>query len=323
MAEPFKLGEMRGEVKAISCLKSFNPGATYAANSLPVRSDMGYFGVSVKKEDEHRPRGRPHAFKKIWERDIDARPRLVGTRIAGQDSYAINWKQWPPPIPEIVPGLKIPVEMVPQVDHQLSKTGLWREVNSGTEAKPLDPESSDFFNNMHGSLNTPQAQWFSVSPTSLLFLNSKIGEYYEVTLKVRNIGHVPRRIRVIPPYNKCFMVLWGSDLNEKTLISPGLTTRVMVQFRPANNSAINDVLMVVIDGDGALIVPMMSASATPPTLETTEWDCGCSAVGNERSKCFDIKNVGGDARFWILSEEEFRKEYLAVYREFEKKKNKK
>lgn len=44
-----------------------------------------------------------------------------------------------------------------------------------------------------------------------------------------------------------------------------------------------------------------------PTI-VEEWNCGCCVVGVPRTNHFEIKNVGGEGKFWILSEHEFNNE---------------
>jgi len=68
--------------------------------------------------------------------------------------------------------------------------------------------------------------------------------------------------------NQSFSVSWKSSQREKDAVSPGLSSKITVQYRPTTNETINDLLIIIAEGDGALIVPLLTASSTPPVLES-------------------------------------------------------
>ncbi|CAL8138102.1 unnamed protein product [Orchesella dallaii] len=49
-----------------------------------------------------------------------------------------------------------------------------------------------------------------------------------------------------------------------------------------------------------------------------EWNCGCSTVGVPRTSYFEVKNLGGEGRFWILTEQEFNNQYLDCYIKYQR-----
>jgi len=84
-------------------------------------------------------------------------------------------------------------------------------------------------------------------------------------VKLKNIGNVPRRVKIVPPSNTCFQAFWNS---ENTTVAPGLTVTLCVNFKPKSNESINEILFITVEGDGGLTIPLVSASVPPPILQS-------------------------------------------------------
>lgn len=88
---------------------------------------------------------------------------------------------------------------------------------------------------------------------------------FQVKIRLKNIDSVPRKVNIFPPNNKCFKVNYGPN---KAALPPGLTIPITVNFRPDSNQSVNDILFITVEGDGALTVPLVSATIPPPILES-------------------------------------------------------
>ncbi|ODN04997.1 Deleted in lung and esophageal cancer protein 1 [Orchesella cincta] len=263
---------------------------------------------------------RQHAFKNVWEQTLDPQGKSRTTpdisKSSKPDTWTIDWKKWPPNLPLFPRGLKIPLTHIPQVDLRLSLSGRWEEFAHGKTVVPVNYAKKKLFDNLGGYLNLSQSVTFSVTPPSLLFLHTKAGQFYSVKLRLYNSGTTPRRIRILPPANPSFTVVRHCD--PKDTITPGFSTTLTVQYRPKVNDSVNDVLIIHVDGDGALIVPLISSCSPEPILEMEEWNCGCSTVGVPRTSHFEVKNLGGEGRFWILTEQEFNNQFLDCYMKYQR-----
>ncbi len=80
---------------------------------------------------------------------------------------------------------------------------------------------------------------------------------------------IPKRVVIIGPTSRCFDVLWGAELNENTVIPPGLVVKVVVRFKSLEDVTVNDMLTILVHEDGAIIVPLLTTSESPPILERT------------------------------------------------------
>ena len=68
---------------------------------------------------------------------------------------------------------------------------------------------------------------------------------------------------MIWPKSSTFEIIFGAELNEKTIIPPGLFVRIVVRFKPISEISVNDVLTILVDNDGALLVPLLTSSESP------------------------------------------------------------
>jgi hypothetical protein len=84
----------------------------------------------------------------------------------------IAWRQWPPDIPHVPGGVKIPVELIsPRNGYQ---------PKFFTDAVPIECERKGFYNSLKGMMNTSQTKSIACSPPALLFLNIQKGQFYKV-----------------------------------------------------------------------------------------------------------------------------------------------
>jgi len=139
--------------------------------------------------------------------------------------------------------------------------------------------------------------------------NSDTGEWDEFAwIRVQNQGVSTRRLSVVPPSNPSFVVHWAASLQERTKVPPGLWGHILVQFTPKSEDPITDELVIRVEGDGGIVVPIYASPQDPPILEIDDWDCGCCLIGKTNIQTFRIMNWGGIGRFWLLSEAEFMNE---------------
>lgn len=76
---------------------------------------------------------------------------------------------------------------------------------------------------------------------------------------------------VINPKSTCFDIDWGASIGERTLLAPGLSNRIIIRFRPTlTTESVHDMLTVIIDDDGAIVIPVVARSASSPILESKE-----------------------------------------------------
>ncbi|XP_030053791.1 deleted in lung and esophageal cancer protein 1 [Microcaecilia unicolor] len=120
---------------------------------------------------------------------------------------------------------------------------------------------------------------FLSNPPIVIFSEYEIGQTYEMTIALRNLTAVSRRVRVIPPSTSCFSVGLGKFPGEGGTVAPGMSCHYTVRFVPDTLGDCSDFLIVESQALYPLLVPL-EARRPPPilTLPPTV-DCGACLIG--------------------------------------------
>nr|XP_033787629.1 deleted in lung and esophageal cancer protein 1 isoform X2 [Geotrypetes seraphini] len=120
---------------------------------------------------------------------------------------------------------------------------------------------------------------FLSNPPLVLFAEYELGQTYEMTIELRNLTSVSRRLRIIPPSTSCFSIGLGKFPGEGGIVAPGMSCQYTVRFVPDSLGDNSDIVIVESQALYPLIIPL-EARRPPPilTLPSTV-DCGACIIG--------------------------------------------
>eukprot|EP00644_Phytophthora_capsici_P014538 jgi/Phyca11/124695/e_gw1.54.214.1 len=152
----------------------------------------------------------------------------------------------------------------------------------------------------------------------IMFTNYDIGGIYEQVVYVRNTGYLSRHARIIPPATIFFSMASISYPEERGLIAPGMHIELRVRFAPDSRADYKDSFTVQYEteqevspgatgtpgaaGSAELIVPLMARREPPELTLPLVIRAQNTLVGGCSVTPLDCRNLGGKARFWLMSE---------------------
>jgi hypothetical protein len=150
-------------------------------------------------------------------------------------------------------------------------------------------------------LLTASEMAFVVEPPVVEFLDYEVGKAYEMTIDLRNVSPVSRRVRLLPPASQFFSIGQVKFPTTHGFVAPGLCCQCTVRFTP-DSLADYDSSFEVETELSRFEVPLQARRPPPSlTIETT-FDCGHCLVGNTSVLRFNCSNIGGPGRFRLVSE---------------------
>ena len=141
---------------------------------------------------------------------------------------------------------------------------------------------------------------FKVEPEKVQFTDYEIGGKYEVSVLLRNVTPVSRRLQLLPPRTDYFCLsLVEFPGADGGLVAPGMSVKVSVRFMPDSLADYQDALICITEQNRFKIV--VEAFRPPPTLTIPlELDCGSALIHSVTDTTFRCTNQGGPGRFRCL-----------------------
>ncbi|EGZ09250.1 hypothetical protein PHYSODRAFT_525145 [Phytophthora sojae] len=152
----------------------------------------------------------------------------------------------------------------------------------------------------------------------IMFTDYDIGGVYEQVVYVRNTGKLSRRARILPPGTIFFSMASVSFPEESGMVAPGMHVEVRLRFSPDSRADYKDHFTVLYEtdqsimpgstgtpgaaGSAEMIVPLMAHREPPELTLPLVIRAQNTLVGGRSVTTLNCKNVGGKARFWLLSE---------------------
>ena len=142
---------------------------------------------------------------------------------------------------------------------------------------------------------------FVVEPPIVEFTDYEVGKAYEMTIDLRNVSPVSRRVRLLPPASQFFSITHVKFPTTHGFVAPGLCCQCTVRFTP-DSLADYDSHFEIETELNRFEVPLQARRPPPSlTIEST-FNCGYCLVGNTSVLRVDCSNIGGPGRFRLVSE---------------------
>ncbi|GMG17770.1 unnamed protein product [Phytophthora fragariaefolia] len=181
-----------------------------------------------------------------------------------------------------------------------------------------DPNKSELQESLTASNGGVKPCFDIVPKPPIVFTNYDMGGIYEQVVYVRNTGMLSRRARILPPSTIFFSMASVSYPEESGMIAPGMHVEVRLRFAPDSRADYKDSFTLQYETEqliapgstgtpgaagAAEMVVRLLARREPPELTLPQViRAQNTLVGGRSVTSFTCKNVGGKARFWLLSE---------------------
>ncbi|KAK1942077.1 Deleted in lung and esophageal cancer protein 1 [Phytophthora citrophthora] len=152
----------------------------------------------------------------------------------------------------------------------------------------------------------------------IMFTNYDIGGIYEQVVYVRNTGYLSRHARIIPPATIFFSMASISYPEERGLVAPGMHIELRIRFAPDSRADYKDSFTAQYEteqvvspgatgtpgaaGSAELVVPLMARREPPELTLPLVIRAQNTLVGGRSVTPLNCRNLGGKARFWLMSE---------------------
>ncbi|GMF16072.1 unnamed protein product [Phytophthora lilii] len=160
---------------------------------------------------------------------------------------------------------------------------------------------------------------FDVVPKPpIMFTDYDVNGIYEQVVYVRNTGPLSRRIRILPPGTIFFSMASITYPAESGMIAPGMHVELRLRFAPDSRADYKDSFTVQYEteqmvelgsngtpgaaGSAEIVVPLMAHREPPELTLPLMVRAQNTLVGGRSVTSLVCKNLGGKARFWLLSE---------------------
>ncbi|KAK9824288.1 hypothetical protein WJX72_009195 [[Myrmecia] bisecta] len=150
------------------------------------------------------------------------------------------------------------------------------------------------------SLTSVPGNYFLMEPAIIQFGDYQIGQTYEVAVKLRNVDHVGRRARLLPPATPFFSLSPVTFPAAVGVIAPGMHCEFRVYFTPHSLADYDDGF--TIESDRTQLHIPVTARRPPPLLSLPGCiDLGHVVLGNVQVVDLPVHNAGGAGRFEVAS----------------------
>ncbi|PSN30854.1 hypothetical protein C0J52_16136 [Blattella germanica] len=165
---------------------------------------------------------------------------------------------------------------------------------------------------------------FQAVPDCVVFTNYAISIKYEKCFKLKNVSNMVGRFDLVPlPVNSKFLIEWELLPGKNKMVAPGLSVTVKVLFCTDSLEDKKEQLFIPVLGGRPVTVTLLAYREAPQLRvvelrdieETllpekqkvlcTTVECGQCMVGATVNTTIRLHNQGGEARFWLLSEEDW------------------
>ncbi|KAL4145009.1 hypothetical protein PRNP1_012683 [Phytophthora ramorum] len=152
----------------------------------------------------------------------------------------------------------------------------------------------------------------------VMFTDYDIGGIYEQIVYVRNTSVLSRRARILPPATIFFSMASVSFPEQSGMVAPGMHVELRIRFAPDSRADYKDSFTVQYEteqsvapgstgtpgaaGSAEMVVPLMARREPPELTLPLVVRAQNTLVGGRSVTSLVCKNLGGKARFWLLSE---------------------
>ncbi|KAL4116436.1 hypothetical protein PRIC2_011890 [Phytophthora ramorum] len=152
----------------------------------------------------------------------------------------------------------------------------------------------------------------------VMFTDYDIGGIYEQLVYVRNTSVLSRRARILPPATIFFSMASVSFPEQSGMVAPGMHVELRIRFAPDSRADYKDSFTVQYEteqsaapgstgtpgaaGSAEMVVPLMARREPPELTLPLVVRAQNTLVGGRSVTSLVCKNLGGKARFWLLSE---------------------
>nr|XP_033197361.1 uncharacterized protein LOC117160604 [Bombus vancouverensis nearcticus] len=162
------------------------------------------------------------------------------------------------------------------------------------------------------------------------FRNFKLRKMYKKIIILQNVSNIPARFQIEGrPYRSKFRVIVQPVVENRGIVPPGMQLRLIILFRCDDIDTPEEVLVLNVQHGSSVIIRLhgykdppillgikittksftLNSSGTLSTWMTEDdnfvsmtFDCKKAFVGEEAYVLIKFKNVGGEGRFFIMSE---------------------
>ncbi|KAL7993154.1 putative deleted in lung and esophageal cancer protein [Plasmopara halstedii] len=154
---------------------------------------------------------------------------------------------------------------------------------------------------------------FAVAPKPpILFSTYDIGGMYEQIVYVRNVSVLSRCARILSPSTMFFTLTSIKFPTDRNQVAPGMHIEVCIRFTPNSRADFTDSFSVQYEtmqsetqgssNSSTMIVPLVASRESPELTLPLVIQAQNTLVGGRSVKSLKCKNLGGKAKFWILTE---------------------
>ncbi|RLN93167.1 hypothetical protein BBJ28_00022108, partial [Nothophytophthora sp. Chile5] len=166
--------------------------------------------------------------------------------------------------------------------------------------------------------SSPPPCFVVVPSPPITFTTYDVGGIYEQIVYVRNVGGLSRRARILPPGTLYFSMASVVFPEASGLVAPGMHVELRLRFSPDSRADYKDSFTIQYEteqsvapgstgtpgaaGAAELVVPLVAHREPPELTLPLVIHAQNTLVGGRSVTPLVCKNVGGKARFWLLSE---------------------
>ncbi|XRB18068.1 flagellar associated protein [Pseudoscourfieldia marina] len=145
---------------------------------------------------------------------------------------------------------------------------------------------------------------FAVEPSNVEFNDYEVGGVYEMSVDLRNISFISRRLRLLPPSTNYFSLSLARFPNEGGMVAPGMKCQVTVRFCPDSLADYDDSFYVVTEVS-KFAVPIKARRPPPSLTLPATLDCANCIVGNTCVLKVPFENAGGTGKFRLVASQDW------------------
>lgn len=145
-----------------------------------------------------------------------------------------------------------------------------------------------FFKNQKSLKYLSNNSPIEITPSEIIFRDITVNQMYEISVFVRNLTKIVRRIRIFQPQTSKFRC----DYEMSGAIAAGLAMKLTVSFETAVLGEFKDVLKIVSDENTTIEVPLLAVPVQSQILFEPFLNFGFVKIGQEKSELIRFKNEG-------------------------------
>lgn len=163
----------------------------------------------------------------------------------------------------------------------LSKSHSLDHFNN-SEARPHS------FINLKSLKNLSNNHPIDITPSEIIFRDIAINQTYEMSIYVRNLSKIVRRIRIFQPQNNRFRC----DYDMAGAIAAGLAMKLSISFETSSLGEFQDKLRIISDDNVTMEVPLSAYPVQSQIIFEPFINFGFVKTGDQKVELVSFKNEG-------------------------------